>query len=289
MGVFETMTLASVEEEDDILVDFKEKKAGMISNRKKNKTQPRSGKDSIMCPTLSLLFIYIWIACTFDLVHSEKVSATLRGELVPTKYVKPPLEAYGCFYGLNFQNCVCFNPKIPITQGCYGPKCFFLSEKPNVTEKNFSCRLKNDRTIDCSQNDSQNIYLFTNCTNCSSSSSTAALATMANSIIFGSDNFLNSSLAVDLYDYEFRFDSIELDRQHKIIKCPLSRSTGTRKLFLYGYILYIKAHVHKVSTGFMDYEWVTQVLGCQVMQTLELPVPLPIGEEFKQIIHIQTV
>jgi hypothetical protein len=64
MGVFETMTLASVEEEDDILVDFKEKKAGMISNRKKKQdaTSQWQGQHHVPNP---FIIIHIHLDCMY--------------------------------------------------------------------------------------------------------------------------------------------------------------------------------------------------------------------------------
>jgi hypothetical protein len=215
-----------------------------------------------------LLIMSCFLVVVAATTSSVKVNytANLRGDLVPTQYQKRPYEAYGCFYGLTFMDCSCYNPKLKPSQGCYGPKCFSIDETPQQTYyKNYTCSITNSRLVDCSQNESQNIYLFTNCS-----------------------NVPNVSRTLDLYDYEFRFDSIELNREHKVVTCPLPRIYEYGRMYLYGYVLNVRVHVHRVKSDFA-YEWVTQILSCNVQKVIEYEQPIPVGALFQQLIQIESV
>lgn len=205
--------------------------------------------------------------------------ATLKGELVPVTYKKRPLQAYSCFYGVHFMNCTCTNPALPPSQGCYGPKCLQFDPEaptPQTLYMNYGCVVRDVNVLDCSQNDAANVFFFSNCTT-----------------VAGGSKYVNVSMAVDLYDYEFRFDSIELDTEHKVVKCPLERppppAAADDRTFLHGYHVHVRGHVHKIPVGFREFEYVTQILECKTRKVVTQPTPLALGATFQQFVEIELV
>ncbi|KAL9650945.1 hypothetical protein ABK040_015048 [Willaertia magna] len=215
--------------------------------------------------------------------------APLRGGLVPTNFFQHPLIGWDCFFGYSFPNCTCTNVFPSRKQAnkeevkgdsCFGPKCVLISNdrtQPAV-KANFTCitypsqpsnPLDSSAIVDCSSraNPEENEFFFSEC----------------NPYIpkpkFKTRD-LNVTSVLNLFNHEFRFESIDENRHKSTITCPLKRNENTFS-YLKGYTVQVDVHVHEISTGFHDKEWVTKILSCNAT-AIEQYVPLVSGSQFIQ-------
>ena len=213
--------------------------------------------------------------------------APLNGALVPSNFYQHPMIGYDCFFGYSFPNCTCtqHNPVDVHTKrdDCYGPKCLTISsDHKNVKQVygNFTCGVMqqegevNSAIVDCSHNanpNSENAFYFSEC----------------NPYIpkpHKNYRFLNTSSVLNLFDHEFRFESIDEDRHKTVVKCPLNRKSPTS--FLRGYTLQVDLHVHEVSEGFHDTIWVTKIYGCNAT-AIEQAYPMENNDKFYQLLFVK--
>ena len=214
---------------------------------------------------------------------SNSGSAGLLGGLYPSNFYQHPMIGYDCFYGYTFPNCTCtqHSPQKTATNkrndDCYGPKCMLVKSDSRATTGNFTCGVKesdsgnNAAIVDCSHNanpNTDNAFYFSEC----------------NPYIPKPhhNRFLNTTSILNLFDHEFRFESIDESKSKTIVKCPLKRTPGS---FLKGYAVQVDVHVHEVRDGFNDFVWVTHVFSCN---STAIEQQAPLGDSgFLQLVLVK--